>query len=387
MPELAEVERARSFLHTHLASKRITSITAPDDAILYVSPTSAATFKDALENRIIRNVERYGKYFWFEMEAQEESEGLCVLMHLGMTGWPHLRNTKTHYYSHRDATSTDVWPPKFWKFTLTTDDGTEMAFCDPRRLGRVRLIHAQDPMSHEPLSRLGFDPVICMPPFSLFSQKVLARRVPIKALLLDQAFSAGVGNWVADEVLYQAGIHPEQYANTLDERQLERLWEWTRKVPVTAVEVGGDSDSFPSDWLFKHRWSKGNSKRKKRTAKTKSGPLSEGEDGEHGAGGGVQAGYMPSGERIAFITVGGRTSAVVPSRQKLTGSSGIDKIPKEETRKCGTKRKKVTQESEEEEEDEEKPVKEVPEGVRRSGRLRKVVKREDSLSPPPSDLD
>ncbi|ODQ50368.1 hypothetical protein SAICODRAFT_97143 [Saitoella complicata NRRL Y-17804] len=362
MPELAEVERARTFLHTHLASKRITSITAPDDAILYVSPTSATAFKDALENRIIGSVKRYGKYFWFEMEAQEISEGLCVLMHLGMTGWPHIRNTKTHYYSHRDASSTDIWPPKFWKFTLMMDDGTEMAFCDPRRLGRVRLVHTQDPMSDEPLSRLGFDPVICMPSLPLFSAKVRARRVPIKALLLDQAFSAGVGNWVADEVLYQAGIHPEQYSNTVDERQLERLWEWTRKVPVTAVEAGGDSDSFPEDWLFKHRWSKG------------------------------KTGYMPSGEKITFITVGGRTSAVVSSRQKLIGTSDIDGTSKKVTKRGGTKRKKVKEESEDEEEEEEnpKPVKEekeVHEGMRRSGRKRKTVKKEDSLSPPPSDLE
>ena len=36
-----------------------------------------------------------------------------------------------------------------------------------------------------------------------FSKKMRSKIVPVKALLLDQANISGVGNWVADEVLYQ----------------------------------------------------------------------------------------------------------------------------------------------------------------------------------------
>jgi len=47
------------------------------------------------------------------------------------------------------------------------------------------------------LNELGFDPILKMPDFETFAAGVKKRKVPIKALLLDQSFSAGVGNWVA----------------------------------------------------------------------------------------------------------------------------------------------------------------------------------------------
>jgi formamidopyrimidine-DNA glycosylase len=65
----------------------------------------------------------------------------------------------------------------------------------------------------------------------------------------------------------------------------------------TAVDLLGDSDKFPEAWLFKHRWGKGK----------KDAP-----------------GTLPSGEKIVFLTVGGRTSAVIPSVQKKTGMGGKD---------------------------------------------------------------
>ena len=72
---------------------------------------------------------------------------------------------------------------------------TEIAFLDARRLGRVRLVSS--PLTEPPISALGFDPISSMPCLEDFSSQVLKRTCPIKALLLDQSFSAGVGNWVA----------------------------------------------------------------------------------------------------------------------------------------------------------------------------------------------
>lgn len=70
-----------------------------------------------------------------------------------------------------------------------------VAFVDPRRLGRIRL--CKDPMREPPISLLGFDPLLNMATLEEFSANILKRSCPIKALLLDQSFSAGVGNWVA----------------------------------------------------------------------------------------------------------------------------------------------------------------------------------------------
>lgn len=104
---------------------------------------------------------------------------------------------------------------------IETDCGVRLAFCDPRRFGRVRL--QADPENNEPISKLGFDPILNMPDLDTFSAMLAKQKRSIKPLIMDQSFSAGVGNWVADEVLYQARIHPEQKAASLDEAQQAAL--------------------------------------------------------------------------------------------------------------------------------------------------------------------
>ena len=104
---------------------------------------------------------------------------------------------------------------------LETDCGVKLAFCDPRRFGKIRL--QADPINNEPISKLGFDPILSMPDLATFSAMLTKQKRAVKPLLLDQGFSAGVGNWVADEILYQAQIHPEQKAASLDEAQCAAL--------------------------------------------------------------------------------------------------------------------------------------------------------------------
>lgn len=117
------------------------------------------------------------------------------------------------------------WPPKWWKLLLVFDDGTRFAFTDMRRFGRLSL--HKDPLNEDPLNRLGFDPLLDMPTLARFTELLRGhahrKALKMKALLLDQAFSAGVGNWVADEVLYQARMHPEQPVCDLSAAQVKAL--------------------------------------------------------------------------------------------------------------------------------------------------------------------
>ena len=108
-----------------------------------------------------------------------------------------------------------------YQVVIETDCGVKLAFCDPRRFGKIRL--QADPENNEPISKLGFDPILSMPDLDTFSAMLTKQKRAVKPLLLDQSFSAGVGNWVADEILYQARIHPEQKAASLDEAQCSAL--------------------------------------------------------------------------------------------------------------------------------------------------------------------
>lgn len=228
----------------------------------------------------------------------------------------------------------EQWPPKFWKFQLETDDdpAVEMAFTDPRRLARVRLVDCpgKDIRKHSPLVENGPDPVVDTDIFTeeFLRKKMKARHVPIKALLLDQKTLSGIGNWVGDEVLYHAKLHPEQYCDEFNDEQIKELYKSIRYVCQKAVDKLGDSDQFPDDWIFHHRWGKGKG-----------------------------ASHMPNGDKLAFITVGGRTSCYAPEVQKKSGhiAPGVKEEPivsdeepaeKKRTSKAKSKKEDAAQESE-----------------------------------------
>lgn len=106
----------------------------------------------------------------------------------------------------------------------------------------------------------------------------------------------------SDEILYNAQIHPEQYSNTLSVVQVSQLHKSLHYVVSHAVDTLVEWDLFPETWLFKHRWDKGK----------KNGPS-----------------RLANGAKIEFVTVGGRTSALVPSVQKKTGPVAGDVLPEE----------------------------------------------------------
>jgi formamidopyrimidine-DNA glycosylase len=202
-----------------------------------------------------------------------------------MTGGTVVRGKGGAHYQ-RYAVEDTTWPPRFLRLELHFQDGTQWAFCDSRRFARIRLV--RNPLQSAPLKDLGWDPLLSWPSLSEFSEALLKQRRTIKALLLDQSFSAGVGNWVADEVLFQSRIHPEQPANSLTQEQVKELHKHVQEVCRLASAVNADSTLMPDSWLFHHRWGKGAAVK----AKIK-------------------------GHTIDHITVGGRTSAYVPALQKL----------------------------------------------------------------------
>lgn len=297
MPEIAEVARIVYFIRRHLVGKTIAKIIAVDDANVYGKVgTSGAEVQKSLAGKKIVGAGQQGKYFWIVMEKPPH-----LLMHFGMTGWLKIKSEDTNYYRKEKKKGEDdeeEWPPRFWKFHLETkgEPRVEAAFVDSRRFARVRLLDCPESEIRRvpPLKENGPDPVVDKELVTLEWLMELCRRkkIPIKALLLDQANISGIGNWVGDEIMYHAKMHPEQYSNTLSDDQLHQLHESIHHICDTAVALLADYEKFPEDWLFNHRWGKGK----------KDAPKS-----------------LPSGEKITFLTVGGRTSAVVPSIQKKTG--------------------------------------------------------------------
>lgn len=157
----------------------------------------------------------------------------------------------TVVYRRTSADSAASWPPRFWKLTLELGSGAQLALIDPRRFARVKL----GPPAPPP--HLGWDPLLSWPSFLAFSDKLGATRRSAKAVLLDQTVCAGVGNWIADEALYQARIHPEQVASDLDQHDVQRLHRLIPEICNAAIAVDANAAKLPEHWMFHARWGQG----------------------------------------------------------------------------------------------------------------------------------
>jgi formamidopyrimidine-DNA glycosylase len=276
MPELPEVETARRAAAAIAVGRRIVTVAAAEDAIVFEG-IPAERIRRALLGRRVRAVKRHGKHFWFELDRRP-----WLAVHFGMAGGLHTSRRRGVRLMSSRRRADGGWPPRFTKLHLVFEGGHELAIADGRRLGRLRL--RQDPTAEPPVAGLGFDALRDLPPPARFRALARARTLPIKALLLDQSFAAGVGNWIADEVLYQARIAPRRSARTLSDQELDRLWRRLRAVVATAVRAGADSDRYPPSWLFHRRWDR-------------------------------RPGITRRGDAIRWETIAGRTAAWVPAVQ------------------------------------------------------------------------
>jgi formamidopyrimidine-DNA glycosylase len=275
VPELPEVEAARAAARRVAAGRRIVAVwCAPDPIVLEPSP---ARLRRALLGRRVLRVGRHGKPLGLELARRP-----WPVVHFGMSGGLYTPGRGVRLRSSGSRDWRAVWPPRFTKLRLTFDDGGELAIADARRLGRIRL--RDDPRREPPLRALGFDALRELPPPARFRALLGSRAAAVKAVLLDQSFAAGVGNWVADEVLYQARIAPRRLASSLSPAEARRLRGALRRVLETAVRAGADSDRYPRGWLFHRRWDRGT--------------------------------VTPRGEPIRHETIAGRTAAWAPAHQR-----------------------------------------------------------------------
>jgi formamidopyrimidine-DNA glycosylase len=208
VPELPEAERARELIAGHCLDRRITAV---DDHDRYVSrPHAEGELADALMGRHLVSARRVGKALWCDSDA----EGVVLGLHLGMAG----------------RIAIDEEPHERWdRFALTFEDGTRMALRDKRRLGRAIL--APD------LSRLGPDAAEATR--EDFRVGVGRGMAPIKARLMDQSTIAGIGNLLADEILWQARLDPRRPAASLSVGELDELRRATRAALRSALRRGG----------------------------------------------------------------------------------------------------------------------------------------------------
>ena len=217
MPELPEVETVKNELLPHVVGRHITGVTLYWDGIVRQPPLQE--FYSRLIGQEITGITRRGKYLIFGLSSDD-----LWIVHLKMTG--------SLIIGHNSAE-----PPRFTRAIIHLDNDTSIFFRDPRKFGIMWL--TKDTENIE--SKLGPEPLE-----TGFTRQVLARRLerrtaPIKALLLDQKFIAGVGNMYADEALFAARIHPQRTSGSLSQEEIERLHRALQRILWAAIGNKGAS--------------------------------------------------------------------------------------------------------------------------------------------------
>lgn len=239
MPELPEVENARSLIAAGALNRRIVSV---DDADTFVCrPHSPGQLRDALVGRMLTAARRRGKTMWCETSGvgRSRTPGPDLGIHLGMGGRIVITGKGAGAGSGSageareggDPGPPDARPRKAeWnRFTLEFLDGGTLVLFDKRRLGRVRLDPDVDALGPDAEEVGAAD----------FRALVAKGTIAIKARLLDQSKIAGIGNLLADEVLWQAGISPAAPVDTLRPRDTDLLYRALGSALESAIAKGG----------------------------------------------------------------------------------------------------------------------------------------------------
>lgn len=233
MPELAEVDYYRRCWDVGLQSKVVRVHLHAEKRIF--RGNDFGLFGRLVGRKLVGS-ESGGKQMLFRCEGE-----LWIGIHLGMTG-KLLVSEGRHI------------PAKHDHFVLYQRERA-LVFNDARQFGRVRIHQGKDRPEWwiamgVPVTSRGFT----VGAMSEFLER--HGRLTIKGALLHQGGFPGIGNWMADEILWRAGIAPKRLGGELSGVEMVKLHKEVRFVAREALKkIGSDFGDPPKNWLFHERWS------------------------------------------------------------------------------------------------------------------------------------
>ena len=205
MPELPEVETVKRSLEPLLKGKQIEDIEIFCEKL--IKNLAPATFKEEIRGRTIMEIERRGKYLLFQLDRD-----LTLVVHLRMTGQLTVCERSFSIGKHTHVI-----------FRLSS--GEDLRFNDLRKFGLFYLVPKGCWEGIKGLQSLGHEPLSAEFTLECLQQLLAGKKGILKAFLLDQSKIAGIGNIYADEILYEAGLHPQREINTLQTKEIAALFQ------------------------------------------------------------------------------------------------------------------------------------------------------------------
>ncbi len=224
MPELPEVETVRRGLATRFVGRRIDSVEVGRERT--VRRTSRLALIDGLTGATAIAANRRGKYLVLPLDT-----GDSLMIHLRMSGRVLIEPSSAPRLAHTHVV-----------LHLTEPTGEELRFVDPRTFGEVVVFDPDNLQVEMPeLARMGIDPIADGITRRQLADIMGSRSRMMKAMLLDQAVIAGIGNIYADEILHAAKIRHDRLSNSLKPIEITRLHVAIHSILEAAIEAGGST--------------------------------------------------------------------------------------------------------------------------------------------------
>lgn len=228
MPELPEVHGYKTYIDSTALHQTIIDLECRDNRLL---KKSTSEFNQHLLNQKFKATHRIGKYLFIETTGKK-----ILVIHFGMTGRPN------YYKSEEDR-------PKFGHLQLKFDNGYHFAFENKRKFGWWDLTDsiAEFKVAHK-LSDDARDLS-----FEDFRNSLTGRKTDIKKIIMDQSVAAGVGNWMADEILYQSKIHPTKRVENMSDSEIKGVFDAMKEVIEVAISNEAHYSDFPEHFMMHFR--------------------------------------------------------------------------------------------------------------------------------------
>ncbi len=243
MPEIPDLEGYRAYFNRRLPGLTVESAEAP---IPWIIRTGGEEFERRMAGQVFRPVERRGKLLLFPFAppgARPGESGDWLVVHAMLTGRFQYCEPKT-----RRAGKT-AW-------IMRLSNGMDLRYVDERRMGRTHLLREDEFAEKLPRwTEMGPDVMDPALTEEAFVARLKTMRAQIKTVLTTERCIAGIGNAYADEVLWEARIHPYRKRTDLSDedlaelyRAVHRVMEWATPIVTQRMEEQG----LPADHYRNH---------------------------------------------------------------------------------------------------------------------------------------
>lgn len=229
MPELPEVELYRRSFEEVALNQVIVDIRTENEGRML--PGGLEALREAAIGQQMVTTERIGKYFFIRLSNDQ-----WVMWHFGLTG------SFTYY---QDVEMQHRFARIFFDF----DNGWHLSFNSMRKFSRMEVTESLE--AYRKKKKIG--PDVGQIKHEEFSAALQKRGAPIKVALLEQKKFAGIGNWMADEMLHRHKIHPETRCHEIGEQTYHQLLDSVRDIIDVTLDYEADYENFPEHFLVRVR--------------------------------------------------------------------------------------------------------------------------------------